>query len=400
MDQPFKVANVICRFNSSSGGPPRTVSLIAQAGSGQWLAELFTTDYTEPRDDTLLIREFPGHVNLLGRNAQTLTGGALLAFSPSAGIRAQVLMGANANVIHLHGLWSPMLYGFARLARAGGIPYVVAPHGMLEPWSLSMHARRKRLALRTYQGWVMAGAAAIHTTSDAEAEHVRRLGYTSAPIFVIPNAVEEPANWTRPRAAGGRPVLLFLSRLHEKKGLDNLLQVWRDLKPADWDLRIVGHGEAGYVGRLQAYCVSQGVPNVTFHPHADGDLRERMFAEASAFVLPTFSENFGNAVAEAMLRGLPVITTTGTPWSVIKERGLGWYIAPSQSALATAVRELLTTDRQALIDMGARAREYAREHLLVDAVRPKLMEMYRSALQSGVRARSTLHESPAQPARL
>jgi len=78
MDQPFKVANVICRFNSSSGGPPRTVSLIAQAGSGQWLAELFTTDYTEPRDDTLLIREFPGHVNLLGRNAQTLTGGALL----------------------------------------------------------------------------------------------------------------------------------------------------------------------------------------------------------------------------------------------------------------------------------------------------------------------------------
>src|ERR1700726_4242460 len=87
----FKVANVICRFNSASGGPPRTVALIAQAGLNHWNAELFTTNYTDSHSDTLLTSEFPGHINLLDRSAQTLYGGAVRALGFSRSLRTQLV---------------------------------------------------------------------------------------------------------------------------------------------------------------------------------------------------------------------------------------------------------------------------------------------------------------------
>jgi glycosyltransferase involved in cell wall biosynthesis len=379
----FKVANVICRFNSSSGGPPRTVSLIAKAGLNHWNAELFTTNYTDSNSDTLLTTEFPGHINLIPQSAQTLYGGAIRALGLSRAMRTQIIYGSRPNVVHLHGLWSPLLAAYARIALAGRIPYIVAPHGMLEPWSLNVHPVRKRFALKTYQGNILARASAIHTTSDAEAEHVRRLGYSEKPIFVVPNAVDEPKFNTvrRPvKSAGERQILLFLSRVHEKKGLDNLLKVWNQIRPAQWELKIVGSGEAAYVERLKQQCRVQNISNVVFHPHVDGDMREAMFESASAFVLPTFSENFGNAVAEAMLRGLPVITTTGTPWSVISEKKLGWYIEPNCEPLTVALNQLFATDSSALRDMGQRAEQYARANLLIDSVRSSLLDMYNTAL--------------------
>ena len=381
----FTVANVICTFNSSSGGPPRTVSLIAQAGIGLWRSELFTTDYTESNSDRLLVGEFPGHVNLMCRNAQTPFGGAVRALGMLRDMRTQLVKGSRPDVVHVHGLWSPLLAAYARVARGAEIPYVVAPHGMLEPWSLTIRGVRKQLALRTYQGYILANAAAIHTTSEAEASHVRALGLTDAPIFVVPNAVDEPLE-SPPRAANSateRRVLLFLSRIHEKKGLVMLLEAWNTVRPAQWELRIVGHGEPAYVEHLKRKVASEAIPGVQFHAHVDGRQRELMFASATAFVLPTYSENFGNAVAEAMIRGLPVITTTGTPWSVIAERGMGWYVEPRVEPLRQALQQLTQTDPERLTNMGHLAQEYARNNLVISAIRPRLLDMYTSILKRG-----------------
>jgi glycosyltransferase involved in cell wall biosynthesis len=216
-----------------------------------------------------------------------------------------------------------------------------------------------------------------------EAQNLRNLRLTSAPIVVIPNAVAEPRGGADRKPGGGRKVLLFLSRVHEKKGLDNLLKAWNALRPEDWVLKIVGHGEKAYVEQLKKICGTHQIPNVEFHPHVDGAGREAMFAAATAFILPTFSENFGNAIAEAMIRGLPVITTTGTPWSVIREKQLGWYIDPTVDQEIAALRELFATDAASLRQTGARAQRYARENLVNSAVRPRLLDLYRGVLRSG-----------------
>jgi glycosyltransferase involved in cell wall biosynthesis len=381
----FKIANVICAFNSASGGPPRTVALIAKAGLGLWRAELFTTDAVERVADSLLTKDFTGHINMLPASSQRVIGGMLMMSGVTRTYEAQLLHAVAPDVIHIHGMWNMFLAAFASSAIRHRIPYIVAPHGMLEPWSLSVRSRRKSIALKTYQGRILAHAAAIHATSVSEAENLRRLPCISAPIFVVPNAVELPLRM--PHAARVMPqrrILLFMSRVHPKKGLDMLLDSWNQVRPRDWTLMIVGNGEPAYVERLKRFCETERVPDVQFHGHVDGEAREAIFERASALALPTYSENFGNVIAEAMIRGLPVLTTTGTPWSVIADQRLGWYFEPNVGQLRQALAELTATAPAELQAMGERGRRYAATNLSIPAVRERLLYMYRSVMPGQV----------------
>jgi glycosyltransferase involved in cell wall biosynthesis len=382
----FKVANVIAGFNAESGGPPRTVARIAAAGSGQWHADLFTTDYVESKADSLLVNEFPGHVNVLPSMARSILGGLSMMAGISSHYRTQLLRGVRPDVVHIHGIWSPYLAAFALTAIRHQIPFIVAPHGMLEPWSMGVRATRKALAMRVYQRSILRKASALHATSKMEGDNLRRLGIGDVPVFVVPNSVALPpqARIESPSADGKR-VLLFLSRIHEKKGLDMLLQAWNGVRPSNWRLLIVGSGEQKYVERLKSFCAAHGVPNVQFKSHVEGNARELMFQRASAFVLPTYSENFGNVVAEALIRGLPVITTTGTPWSELAEQRCGLYIEPTVSELKRAIGEVTTTDEGTLARMGGRGRDYATSHFTLPVVRERLLSMYRSAIDTRAR---------------
>jgi len=381
----FTVANIITTFNSKSGGPPRTVTLIAAAGSGQWNAELFTTDFRESTGDMLLLKEFPGKVNVLPAAAHTLRGGLSMMMGINQAFRSQLIGAVSPDVVHIHGLWSPYLAAFANAALRHGIPYIVAPHGMLEEWSLQVRSMRKRLALKFYQGKILAHAACIHATSAMEAQSLRRLGI-AAPIFVVPNAVADPLEPIEPAAKDAKRVLLFLSRIHEKKGLDMLLAAWNELRPRGWQLIIAGSGEPRYVERLHAFCKSHQVPDVEFLPHTEGKSRELLFARAAAFVLPTYSENFGNVVAEALIRGVPVLTTTGTPWADLVTHGCGWYVAPTPEAIKAALSQVLALDAAMLAQMGERGRAYALPRFSVPAIREELLQMYQTAIRAGKRA--------------
>lgn len=380
----FRVANVICRFNSASGGPPRTILSVGEAARGYWRTELFTTDFVEGPGDKLLVSSFEGHVNVMPSSAQGVIGGALRAAGFFRHYESQLLKGVSPQVIHLHGLWSPLLAAFARTAVQYRIPYIVAPHGMLEPWSLSAHSRRKKIALQTYQGWMLRNATAIHATSEPEAQNLRALKYIRAPVFIIPNAVDRPLEVPhRSIGANDKKILLFLSRIHEKKGLENLLRAWKAMPTEEWELRIVGSGATEYVEKLRRLIAGENIQRVMLGPHVDGMQREIAFRSASAFVLPTFSENFGNVVAEALVRGIPVITTTGTPWSEIRQMKLGWYVEPTVEALRRALGELFSTDAESLREMGERGRQYSSERFLSGAIRTRLLQMYRSAIGAG-----------------
>jgi glycosyltransferase involved in cell wall biosynthesis len=384
----FKVANVISSFNAESGGPPGTVSLIAEAGRGHWQADLFTTDYRQSPSDTLLVADFPGQVNLLPAAAHGVMGGLAMLAGVSRVYRDRLLRGGKPDVVHIHGMWSPFLAAFALTARRHGIPYIISPHGMLEPWSLTVRSLRKSLALHSYQGHILGRAAALHATSDMEADNLRRVNGRRVPIFVVPNPVAEPSH-AAGHPAGHAPaepaaqhprVLLFLSRIHEKKGLNVLLQAWNETRPAGWRLLIVGSGEEAYVASLKRYCADHAVPDVEFKRHVEAEQRQQVFMNASAFILPSYSENFGNVVAEALIHGLPVITTTGTPWSSIVANRCGWYVAPTLDALKLALAEATSSDAHTLEAMGARGRAYVTANFTLPAVRHGLLAMYRAAI--------------------
>jgi glycosyltransferase involved in cell wall biosynthesis len=255
---------------------------------------------------------------------------------------------------------------------------------MLEPWSLQVHSARKSLAMLLFQRKILTRAAAIHATSNMEADNIRRLGIGSAPVFVVPNSVADPdplySVAEPPAAMVGTRTLLFLSRIHEKKGLDILLQAWNQTRPRRWRLLIVGSGEAKYEANLRRFCQIHDVPDVEFKPHVEGAEREATFREASAFILPTYSENFGNVVAEALIRGLPVITTTGTPWSDLVKERCGWYIEPTVEELMRVIAEATSSDESMLAQMGARGRRYAIDHFTLPVVREGLLNMYRTAI--------------------
>ena len=306
------VVHVITSFNSASGGPPRTVISIGEALQGLWNGRLVTTDVRQPEiNDLSLLGQFRGQVFLLPSAAIRTVESAAATFGVgyAAGSYREPMLGPpRADVIHLNGLWSPMLAAAAAASRHFRIPYIVTPHGMLEPWSLSVRPLRKRLALLAFQKRVLQHASAIHVTSELEAKHLRDLALTPAPIVLIPNAVDAPTTGAdRSWAEGLTPrKLLFMSRLHPKKGLDLLLKAWHEVQPDGWRLVIAGTGDPAYETTLHELTRQLGLNTVDFLGHVDGPDREAVYASASAFILPTFSENFGNVIAEAMLRELPV----------------------------------------------------------------------------------------------
>lgn len=268
-------------------------------------------------------------------------------------------------LIHSHGVWLPVNHWASHAAKNFGIPIVIQPRGMLEPWALQHKAHKKRAAMACYQRKDLKAAQIIVATSNDECNNIRRLGFAQ-PIAVIPNGI----NLDLPLPHDEQPVLservrtvLFLSRVHEKKGLINLVHAWGQLRPAKWRLRIAGPDEGGHLKEVRAEARRVGVTDsIDYLGEVDGDEKSAVYRSADLFVLPTFSENFGVVVAEALAHGLPVITTRGAPWADLETYGSGWWIDIGVEPLLLALREAMALSDDERRSMGARGREYVRRY--------------------------------------
>lgn len=260
------------------------------------------------------------------------------------------------DVIHDHGVWLPSNRRSSAMAHARHVPFVLSPRGMLEPWSLRHHRLKKRLAWALYQRRVVQRAALLHATSAMEAENLRRLGLRQ-PIAVIGNGVDIPAAAPHERAKGDARVALFLSRIHPKKGLLDLVAAWNRVRPAGWRAVIVGPNEGDHERDVRAAIAAASLDDCfSFAGEADDVTKWSWYAAADVFVLPSYSENFGTVVAEALASGVPVITTTATPWSVLATENCGWWIEPQVDALAAALAHATSLDDAHRRAMGARGR--------------------------------------------
>ena len=266
-------------------------------------------------------------------------------------------------LFHIHGLWTPFEVHCARLARQHGAKLVFSPHGMLEPWAFRHKAVKKWLAWHIYQRKLLAQADLLLVNSYQEYQGVRARGLSN-PVAVIPNAVDlEGLLLKLPRRVNERRRVLFLSRIAPVKGLDDLLEAWSRLPAGHlFELCIAGAADPGsdYLRKMQEKAASLGLnDSVRFVGPLHGPEKWAAYQQADLFVLPSRGENFGIVVAEAMMAGLPVITTDATPWEVLHEQGMGWVVSNSVQSLAAALSEALTLAPQELLAMGALARDYA-----------------------------------------
>lgn len=269
----------------------------------------------------------------------------------------------NFDVIHIHGTWTPILAVASYIAFLKGISFVVSPHGCLEPWALQHRGLKKKLALSLYQKRIFLKAGMMVATAEQELESIRSLGIKT-PVAVVPNGVDIPsvAGKCRNTAINGHRKILFLSRIHPKKGLRDLVAAWAQVRQPGWRVIIAGPDEEGHLDEIRLQIDSLGLAgDFEFPGLVIGDRKEALFAGADLFVLPTYSENFGIAVAEALARGVPVITTTGAPWRDIEDWNCGWWVQPGVEGVACALAAAMKTSHEELDQMGQRGISLVKE---------------------------------------
>jgi glycosyltransferase involved in cell wall biosynthesis len=294
---------------------------------------------------------------------------------------------SNTDILHDNGIWLPHNHRLAEIAAMRGIPRVVSMRGMLEPWAMNHRRWKKYIAWQLYQRRDLRRADCHHATAETEAQHIRQFGLP-VPVCVIPNGVDVPE--PRPRGASkkhdakdARKTALFLGRIHPKKGLLMLIDAWARVRPVGWHLKIVGSDEAGHQNELKNAMATAGLCEmISLAGPVYGEAKRSAFFDADLFIFPTHSENFGMAIAEALAHGLPVLTTTGAPWSMLPERGCGWWVDTTVDGIVKGLRQATAQHSEALAAMGASGRAWVAAEFGWARVAKKFVATYESILSN------------------
>jgi glycosyltransferase involved in cell wall biosynthesis len=372
----MKVIHTVPGLAPALGGPARSVpALCAEIAALGNEVILVYLDFGDKFGEPNLIQ----HPNLTYKRMKVqIRVGMRPIWIP--GFRSALLeLGTEAPelIFHDHGVWLPYSGQVLKAAEKLDAKVITATRGMLEPWALRFKQARKMAAWSIYQKSRLNRNTVLQATSDLEAENLSKLDL-KPPIAVIPNGTILPDYAAgRGRNDGDERILLFLSRIHPKKGLLNLVEAIREIKPQDWKVMVAGYDEGGY----QAV-VERAVREYALEEYFDfiGPIRDdqkwELYRRADVFVLPSFSENFGLVVAEALAAGTPVVTTRGTPWGDLLDYNCGWWIDPTQQALTSCLRDVFAMAPADLRDMGAEGRRLVEEKYSWPAVARQLNEVY------------------------
>ena len=268
-------------------------------------------------------------------------------------------------LVHFHGLWQPQHLAAYRACVRRGLPYIVSPHGMLEPWAYRHRRWKKWPWLRLFENRHLRNASAVLATSSMEAENLQPFTPNDS-IRIAPLGLDEEMPVTRDAArrefdiGPDTQILLYLSRIDRKKGLDLLFESLAETPTKNLELWIVGDGDEGFLGELKQFARERAadLPAVRWCGAAWGDARWRYLLAADLFCLPTHSENFGFAILEALWVGTRTLTTDRTPWAEHRIEGLS-ICGDNTGSLCAALGEL---QRDPIWDSERRSslREWAR----------------------------------------
>lgn len=300
-------------------------------------------------------------------------------------INETIKKSSNVDIVHDHGIWDIFHHRVSDRCAAIGVPRVVSPRGMLEPWALDFNKWKKLIAWHTYQKKDLIVASALHATSEAEARQFQKLGLVNQTI-ILPNGVprisKELSSVDVNSGDDNNREVLFLGRVHPKKGLDLLINAWADLSPERCRMRVVGPDEVGHTAELRALVASKNLEQQwVFEGELTGDKKWEAYRAADVVVLPSYSENFGIGVAEALVSGTPVISTTGTPWEGLIQHDCGWWVQPDVSSIASALKiALCEVSIDTLRLMGNRGKIWAEQDFSWSKIALEMVNEYESII--------------------
>ncbi|MDB4508443.1 glycosyltransferase, partial [Akkermansiaceae bacterium] len=350
----------------SSGGPARSVPQLALAQARQGAeVGLWSPD--------------PSHEGLADLSSGEST--KLQIFSGNFSQSLDVF--GVPDLVHDHGIWLPCHREVVKICNERSIPRIVSPRGMLEPWALNHKKWKKRLAWWLYQKRDLQSAVALHATAEQEVANLQRLGLKKSAI-ILPNGVDLPVIEHGSVTTSSREkTALFLGRTHPIKNLPSLVRAWAKVLPSGWSMRVVGPDEDGHLSKLKNLVDQAALSESwSFEASLEGDAKWQAMSDADLFILPSYSENFGIVVAEALASGTPVITTTGTPWQGLQEHDCGWWVNPSIQEIGEALQVATSLDQKELQAMGARGRAWVTEEFAWPAIAAKVEQFYEQLLSA------------------
>ena len=407
------IAHIQGIFSPEHGGPARSLANYcrSQVAAGHRVS-VWTLDGF-PNTSAAIRLESPVEMHVFPVDKPARLGGSTL-------MRSQLAQAQPADIYHLHGAWLRAMYYGAVEAQRRQRPYMLELMGMYEPWALQQKWLQKQMARWWFQDRILRDAACLHVNSNQEAGYLRKLGF-KPPIAVIPVGVDlenieklkaemlksvvsgQSSVVSRPISGqlDGRPFVLYLSRLHPKKGLDLLIRAWSKLqsgkgsapcaspsalRASDWRLVIAGTGSPEYVSECRQLAERLGIAGqCLWAGHVDESQKSWLFSHAQCYVLPTSSENFGNVVAEALSHGTPVITTHHTPWTDLPKHHCGWIINNTETELCRALEEAMQLDAKTRKEMGNSGRELVRHKYSLDLACQNILAVYAWVLGGGPR---------------
>ncbi len=292
---------------------------------------------------------------------------------------------ATAGGVHIHGVWESSTLMAACAARAAGVPYVLSAHGMLERWALANKRLKKQVYAALFEHRNTRRAACLHALTGAEAQDYRRFG-CAGPVAVIPNGVEAPPSATqelflaRHPEAEGKRIILFLGRIHYKKGVDLLLHAWAEMAAQNTDAVLVLAGpdsEDTLPGALRTVEVLNLQERVLFTGMLDVRMKWSALAAASFFVLPSYSEGLSVAALEALSMGVPVILSQQCNLPEAAQAGAGWEVETAIPSLAAALDKALRCDAAAYRTCSTNAKLLAQREFSWESVTERMAALYR-----------------------
>lgn len=380
----MKILHVISGLGENAGGTsevvPRLCRALKEAGE---TVDILLANKAEKKSDETRLAESSG-VRVIYSQGLWDWKKYFLPDKQRADYAASLVTGYD--IVHIHGLWQPQQWYVARACRKLGVPYVMMPHGFLKSEALKISKWKKRLIGALVERKNLVKAAALVATSESEAAGFKAYGLENR-VHIMPIGLDRekyvPKDETS-RSKNGKRLLLYFSRITPVKGLDMLAEAWSKMSVFHdkWELVLAGPDDRGFTAKIKPEFERLSPDgSVKFLGPVYGEEKYKLLHSADAFVLPTRSENWSIAVAEAMASCVPVVCTKGAPWQCLEECGAGYWVDISDEGICKGLKEVMSLSDDERIAMGVHGRDWVSKNLGWDGIAKKMISFYEDVLR-------------------